>query len=211
MLGGEWWELGAGTGAYWLRLAQKRSHNKPTWASKPLYITTDSADPIEIRIVTSDTEYLDVSNIFLYTKNRILDGSAKEILVTVEDGGGVEDFNTNLVVFPINAFHSMRFKSLEVQLNNTTINELDALYLYRSYLQTLLSFNEGVKENTLQSILCAKDKLPDGNIQGVEQGTKRDLGKAANTGGLMRFQAMAFPVPFEMIGRLHADLLFQEC
>ena len=39
----------------------------------------DSAGPIEFRIVTSDTEYLDVSNIFLHTKNRILDGSGEEI------------------------------------------------------------------------------------------------------------------------------------
>ena len=170
----------------------------------------DSAGPIEFRIVTSDTEYLDVSNIFLYTKNRILDGAGKEIPETVEDGGGAQHFNTNSIVFPINAFHSTRFKSLEVQLNNTTINELDALYPYRSYLQTLLSFNEGVKENTLQSILWAKDKLPDGNFQGFDQRTKRDLGKGANTGGFMRFRATAFSMPFEMMGRLHADLLFQE-
>ena len=44
----------------------------------------DSAGPIEFCIVTSDTEYLDVSKIFLYTKNRILDGAGKEIPETVE-------------------------------------------------------------------------------------------------------------------------------
>ena len=91
-----------------------------------------------------------------------------------------------------------------------TINELDTLYSYRSYLHTLLSFSESVKENALQSILWAKHKLSDGNFQGFEQQTKRDLGKGANTGGFMRFRATAFSMPFEMMGRLHADLLFQE-
>ena len=89
-------------------------------------------------------------------RNRILDGSGEEIPETIEDKGGAQHVNTNSIVFPIIASHSTRFKSLEVQLSNTTINELDALYPYRSYLQTLLSFNEGVKDNTLQSILLQK-------------------------------------------------------
>ena len=97
-----------------------------------------------------------------------------------------------------------------MQLNNTTINETDALYPYRSYLETLLSFNEGAKKNTLNSILWAKDKLPDNNFLDVEKQNGKELGWNSNPGANARFQETKYSRPFEMMGRLHADLLFQE-
>ena len=69
-------------------LATQASIEKSRYIKFYPITSLDSAGPIEFHIVISDTKYLDVSNIFLYTKNRILDGAGKEIPATVEDGGG---------------------------------------------------------------------------------------------------------------------------
>ena len=119
-------------------------------------ITSLDGGPIEFHITTSDLEYLDVNNIYLYTKNRILYDNGKGISPKI--GQGKDQFNSEGIVFPINYFHSSRFKSLEVQLNNTSINEVDTLYPYRCYLETLLSFNRGAKESGLSSVLWVKEK-----------------------------------------------------
>ena len=42
-------------------------------------VTSLDSGLIEFYITTSETEYLDVSNIFLYTKNRILDGTGADV------------------------------------------------------------------------------------------------------------------------------------
>ena len=55
---------------------------------------------IEFHIMTSETEYLDVSNIFLYTKNRILDGTGAEIPEWIEKDQGARAINLYAIVFP---------------------------------------------------------------------------------------------------------------
>ena len=139
-----------------------------------------------------------------------MDGTRAEIPEWLENDRGVRVINPHAIAFPINAFHSTHFKSLEVQLNNMTINEIDALYPYRSYLETLLSFNEGAKKNTLNSILWAKERLPDNNFRDVEKQNGKELGWNSNPGVNARFQETKYSRPFEMMGRLHANLLFQE-
>ena len=67
-------------------------------------ITSLDSGPIEFHITTSETEYLDVSNIFLYTKNRILDGSGAEIPEWLENDKGGRVINPPCYSIPHKCF-----------------------------------------------------------------------------------------------------------
>ena len=100
-----------------------------------------------------------------------------------------------------------------MQLNNTTINETDALYPYHSYLETLLSFNEGrqkKKKYFEQHFVGKTQDLPVNNFCDVEKQNEKELGWNSNPGVNARFQETKYSRPFKMMGRVHADLLFQE-
>ena len=174
-------------------------------------LTSLETGPIEFKVNSSEFEYLDLNNIYLYTKNRILDGRGQPIPPTVpaRDAGG-EIFNQRGIVFPVNNFHSSRFKSLELYINNVAITEVDSLYAYRCYLETLLSYGRGAKETTLRPLLWAKDRNPDGNFTKMEEESESDLTEDCNIGGWQRFQVSKFSTCFETMGKIHADILLQE-
>ena len=115
-------------------------------------------------------------------------------------------FNQRGIVFPVNNFHSSRFKSLELYINNMAITKIDSLYAYRCYLETLLSYGRGAKE----SLLWAKDTNPDGNFTKMEEECESDLTEDCNIGGWQRFQVSKFSTCFETMGKIHADILAQE-
>ena len=147
-------------------------------------ITSLDSRPIEFQITTSDLEYLDVNSTLLYTKNRIMYADGRSIPGTVRLQSGEEGiFHEQGIVFPVNNFHSSRFKSLEVVLNNTTISEVDTLYPYRCYLETLLSFNRGAKETNLNTVLCAQDNNPDENFVDFNTLDEHNLTGRVNRGG----------------------------
>ena len=166
-----------------------------------------NSGPLEFKFITSDNEFCDLTNVYLYTKNRILDGQGKPIPPT---SGADDDFNTSGIVFPVNNFHSSRFKSLEVYINNQQVNESDNMFHYRSYIQTLLSFNKGTKDTVGRMLLWAKDNKPDGNFSELDVESENELSDAVNLGAYRRFQATKFSKPFETFGKVHADLFCQE-
>lgn len=69
---------------------------------------------------------------------------------------------------------------------------------YRSYIETLLSYSQDVKESILQSQLFYKDKA--GQLDNVE---------TANSGYVSRNNLSKLSKPFEMFGKLHVDFFFQ--
>ena len=174
-------------------------------------LTSLERGPIEFKVNSSEFEYLDLNNIYLYAKNRILNGRGQPIPPTVpaREAGG-EMFNQRGVVFPVNNFHLSRFKSLEIYVINMAITEVDSLYAYRCYLETLLSYGRGAKETTLRSLLWAKDTNPDGNFTKMEEESESDLTEDCNIGEWQRFQVSKFSTCFETIGKIHADILAQE-
>lgn len=159
--------------------------------------------PVEFKFSTSENEFCDLSNIYLYTKNRILDGQGNPIPPKTQDG----EFNQSGIVFPINNFASSRFKSLEMYLNNQQISEQDTMYAYRAYLQTLVSLNRGAKKTMASMMLWSKDHHPDNNFVELEG---NELSEDANEGAWVRFQTTKFSKPFETMSKVHADLLSQD-
>ena len=81
-----------------------------SWFVKYFPVTSLDSGPIEFHITTSETEYLGVSNIFLYTKNHILDGTGAENPEWLENDKGVRVIKPYAIVFPIYAFHLTHFK-----------------------------------------------------------------------------------------------------
>ena len=95
-------------------------------------------------------------------------------------------------------------------MNNNQINEVDSLYAYRSYIECLLSYNQGAKRSTLKTMLWAKDSNPDANFADMEEDNESDLSQDCNLGGWQRFQLSKFSSSFETMGKIHADFLSQE-
>ena len=172
-------------------------------------LTSLERGPIEFRITSSEFEYLDLNNIYLYTKSRILDGKGNPISPTIVKNGDTE-FNSKGVVVPVNNFHSSRFKTIEVYLNNQQVNETDNMYPYRSLLETLLSYNKGAKETMCKMLLFSKDISPDNNFEDLGSENETELTEKVNPGAWFRFQATKFSAPFETMGKLHSEIFSQE-
>ena len=129
-----------------------------------------NSGPIEFHVPTFENEYLDVIT-FIGTQ-RTGSSTAKDPKIQrrgLEHLTLVYSINLDDVVFPVNSFRSFYFKSLEVQVNNPTVNKISIHYAYRSYLETLLSFNCGVKKSALNIILWAKDAYPDDNFDDFDK------------------------------------------
>ena len=171
----------------------------------------DKNGPIEFAISLSE-EYLDLSNVYLLTTNRILDADNQPIPATFKKKQDAdEEFNEDGVVFPINLFHSTRFKSVECFINGVQISDTDTLYGYRSYMEYILSYGRGAKENMGQMLIYAKDNYPiDANFAQMEVAAENKLHEGVNFGAWKRWQKTKFSQPFEMAGKIHSELFCQE-
>lgn len=173
-------------------------------------LTSLERGPIEFRVNSSEFEYLDLNHIYLYTKNRIMDANGLPIPSHVTNTGGERVYNDAGIVFPVNNFHSSRFKTLEVYINNQQVNETDAMYPYRSYLECLLSYNKGAKETLGGMIMWAKDGPdPDNNFADLASTEEDELTDQTNRGAWKRWQATKFSSSFETLGKVHSEILAQ--
>ena len=97
----------------------------------PIASLTNNA-PIEFIIPPQTEHWTDLSQSYLYVKFKIIKA----------DGHAV-DADSN--VAPVNNFLHSMFNSVDLYLNNKLISSNSDTYLYRAYIENLLSYNADSK------------------------------------------------------------------
>ena len=146
--------------------------------------------PIEFDVTASGDDYLDLANSLLCVR-------AKITRVNDEDLDGAD------TVGPVNNFFHSLFSQVDVSLNGTLITSSTNTYAYRAYIETLLSYGIEAKSSQLTSALFYKDdagKMDHPNPLAVD----------GNAGLATRQSFGAESREIDMIGRIHADIFFQE-
>ena len=156
-------------------------------------ITTVAGDsPIEFDVNGSGEDYLDFANTMLYVK------------VKLTTAVGV-DLAADAAVGPVNLFLHSLFSQVDISLNGTLITQSTNTYPYRAMLETLLSYGENTKKSQLTSALFYKDQP--GTMDSVDVGDDPD---PRNAGFMKRRSIASRSREFDMMGRLHADIFFQD-
>ena len=149
--------------------------------------------PIEFDVTGTGDQYIDVSNIQLYIRAKI----------TKRDGNNLEP---NSTAAPVNLLLHSMFSQIDISLNGTLISNATNTYPYRALLETLLTYGEDAKHSQLTCQLFYKDEA--GYMDSVLVGNQG--GNRPNTGLQNRRTITKESKEFDMVGRLHADLFFQE-
>lgn len=159
----------------------------------------DGDGQIEFKVNVGLDEFIDLNEIWLYTRNKILDRAGDSLKEKIVNTNDIPDASK---VFPINYFQGSMFKQVEVLLNNSLV-QTASLYPYRAFMETLLTFGSDTKEHQLKASMFAKD---------VKNFNCHDPTEAdeTNKGAKTRFQWTKFSKAFESIGRVHVDLFQQE-
>ena len=98
------------------------------------------------------------------------------------------------------------FSQVDVSLNGTLISSCTNTYPYRCMLETLLSYVEDAKKSQLTAELFYKDEA--GNVD--ETVIAADDNLAPNVRLQKRRALIAESNEFDMMGRIHGDIFFQE-
>jgi len=156
----------------------------------PLTTVTDGS-PIEFDVSGSGDDYLDFANTMLHVKPKVTNGN-----------------DTNLaagsVVGPVNLFLHSLFSQVDISLNGTLITSWTNTYPYRAMIETLLSNGMDAKTSELTSALYYKDTA--GNMDSVDFEDENAVNKGlAARRGMARENRV-----IDMMGRLHADIFFQD-
>lgn len=152
----------------------------------PIATLSDTA-PIEFHVSGSGDDYLDLANTFLYISAAI---------VHADDTALVADEK----VGPVNLWLHSLFSQMDVSLNNTLVSSSTNTYAYRAFLETLLSFGPAAKDAFLTSSLWHQDTA----------GFTAKADRANNKGFGARALRTDKSKVVHMMGRLHADLFFQD-
>jgi len=146
--------------------------------------------PIEFDISGTGEHYIDFGNTMLYVKAKVT---------------ALDDMNmpADAAFGPVNLFLHSLFSQVDISLNGTLITASTNTYPYRAMMETLLRYGEDAKSSQLTSALYYKDQP--GRMDSV------DFVDNARNSGLAKRRAIARQSPvFDMMGRIHADIFFQE-
>lgn len=155
----------------------------------PLSSVTDGS-PIEFEITGSGEDYVDFANSYLLVKAKITRANGNNIAADANVG-------------PVNLFLHSMFSQVDVALNGTSITAATNTYPYRSIIETLLSYGNEAKQSQLTSALFYKDQA--GRMDVI------DFAEANRNSGLFkRSEFMSESKVVDMMGRIHADIFFQE-
>ena len=158
------------------------------WIEYHPLTTVSDGTPIEFEISGTGEDYIDLPSSMLYVQAKIVkpDGTAL-------DAAG-----------PTNLFLHSLFSQVDISLNGTQVSASMNTYPYRAMLETLLSYGDDAKKTQLTSELFYADEA--GKMDTVAFGND-----AARNSGLMKRAAFtATSNVVDMIGRIHADIFFQD-
>jgi hypothetical protein len=145
--------------------------------------------PIEFEVSGTGENYIDLSNTYLYIKAKVIK----------LDGTNIAD---DAAVGPTNNFLHSLFSQVDIALNGTQITTSTNTYPYRSMIETLLTYGDDAKKTQLTSALFAKDDAGEMNSVAL-------VGGHVNNGYLTRRTYSTGSKMFDLMGRLHADIFFQ--
>jgi len=161
------------------------------WIEYHPLTTVSDGSPIEFDVSGTGEEYIDFANTMLYVK----------VKVTANDG---TNLGGDAAVGPVNLFLHSLFSQVDISLNGTLITAATNTYPYRAMLETLLSYGEDAKTSQLTSALFYKDQA--GRMDSVNF----DDAAEKNNGLVKRREHVRGSRTFDMMGRIHADIFFQE-
>ncbi len=147
--------------------------------------TVTSEGPYQFR-VSADPMLLDLSSNYIHMV----------VQVTTADGSDVAKTGTNCVVSPINLFGKTFFKQVKVWLNSKLAYDSNDTYMYRAYIETLLSYGSDAKNTQLQTSLYSKDTS--GKFETYENQGHKFRGEYVNAGKKL-----------EIVAPIHADIFNQ--
>jgi len=149
--------------------------------------------PIKFDVTETGENYLDMSNVMLYVREKVTTNAAADI-------------GADSTAAPVNLFLHGMLTQVDVSLNETFISSSTNTYPYRSMLETLLSYGEDAKKSQQTLELFFKD---DAGIidETVMEGT---CGHPPNSGLQKRREFVARSREFDMVVRIHGDIFFQE-
>jgi len=134
---------------------------------------------------------IDFGNSLLYVKAKITRANGNNLAAETNTG-------------PVNLFLHSLFSQVDIELNGTLITSSTNTYPYPAMLDTLLSYGEDVKKTQLTSALSYKDEA--GKMDVIDVGDAN-----ARNGGLYnRSRHTNTSRTVDMVGRLHADIFFQD-
>ena len=150
----------------------------------PIASLTNNA-PIEFIIPPQAEHWTDLSQSYLYVKFKI-----------IKADGHALDADSN--VAPVNNFLHSMFNGVDLYLNNKLISSNSDTYLYRAYIENLLSYNADSKSTFLNASVLWAAQFDTLNHDG------------ANAGLQKRIAVISQSKTAELFGRLHLDLFQQE-
>jgi len=142
--------------------------------------------PIEFDVTGTGEDCLDMSNVMLYVRAK----------VTTNAGA---DIGADSTAIPVNLLLHSMFTQVDVFLNGTLISSSTNTYPYRSMLETLLSYGEDIKKSQLTSELFYKD-----DSSRMDETVIEEAGGHRPNSGLQKRRE------FDMMGRIHGDIFFEE-
>ena len=143
-----------------------------------------------ISAVRATITSIDFANTMLHVKTK----------VTLANGN---DLPADAAVGPVNLFLHSLFSQVDISLNGALITSSTNTYPYRAMLETLLSYGQDAKASQLTSALYYKDGA--GNMDSVTFDDEN-----VNEGLATRREMARGSAVIDMMGRLHADIFFQE-
>ena len=155
----------------------------------PLSSTENSDNPITFLVAGTD-EYLDLSKTILTVTGKIVKPDGSKL-----SGGSQTD------VAPVNNFLHSLFKQVDVYLNGKQVTPAMGTYAYRSYIETLLHYDESAKKSQLSSCLYYKDTAGEMDSSGALPSEKTIQNVTAVTSGQpnaaarLTKEAVKIPVP----------------
>jgi len=164
----------------------------------------DRSNIVEFRTISDSSEYVDLSQCFLYTKCKIVlrHGSAE----LEPPANAVSDPPDKSIVYPVNYFHAALFKNLEVYLNGALVSSNDNLYGYRAYIELLSTYDSNALKNQFATGMYFEDNNDlNEHSTGVSDSTELDI----NNGARIRFEKTKYSKSFEMLGKIHSDIFAQ--
>jgi len=160
------------------------------WIEYHPLTTVGDGSPIEFDIAGNGEDYIDLANTMLYVQAKI----------TQQDGS---DLGGDARVGPVNLFLHSLFSQVDISLNGTQVTASTNTYPYRAMLETLLSYGDDAKKSQLTTALYYADKA--GRMDAITF----DNADTRNAGLMERRNFTARSRVVDMIGRIHADLFFQ--
>jgi len=155
----------------------------------PLTSVADGV-PLEFEVSGSGDDYIDFGNTYLYLKVKLLRANG-------------DNLDAADAVAPTNYFLHSLFSQVDISLNGTQITTATHTYPYRAFIEALLSDGSDSKTSQLSGGLFYKDDA--GRMNNVDVD-----GDNTNSGFLERRALTAESRILDLMGRIHADIFFQD-